>query len=419
MSSAPPPQENCVKNSSPRPSVTICLSGGGFRAALFHLGALRRLNELGVLSQVTLFSSVSGGSILAAHLATSVREWPSSGEVISKWSHVEQEFLKIVKTNVRTGPIFRRLLLPWNWFRSSTQVKALENKYFDKLTRLRISDLPIRPEFEFCSTDMINGVLWKFGREKTGSKGAGYFETPAEWNLAKAVAASSCFPPIFAPMPLFLKDAKLIRPGCNDSWKTMCVCDGGLYDNLGLDLALGIDEEDDEQEDDQSCLLSEKRLTASDAVFVSDGGAPFHPFVPRGAFGRGKAYLAILGRQAVAVRKHWFLEQREDEKFKGAYWGIGSAVHNYPQHDEIGYSKKIAKHSIAKIRTDLDVFSDAEIAVLCNHGYLLADVAIKSHADWAIKDAKKEIPYPEWMDEEKVWHALRRSRRSTLLGHFR
>src|SRR5690242_8688552 len=52
------------------PGVAICLSGGGFRATLFHLGALIRLNELGVLSNVKVFSSVSGGSILNGVLAT-------------------------------------------------------------------------------------------------------------------------------------------------------------------------------------------------------------------------------------------------------------------------------------------------------------------------------------------------------------
>jgi NTE family protein len=50
---------------SQRRGIGLCLSGGGFRATLFHLGALRRLNELGLLSHpdfLTL-SSVSGGSI--------------------------------------------------------------------------------------------------------------------------------------------------------------------------------------------------------------------------------------------------------------------------------------------------------------------------------------------------------------------
>jgi NTE family protein len=59
--------------------LALCLSGGGFRAALFHLGALRRLNELGILATVETIASVSGGSILAAHLATHMRPWPQPG----------------------------------------------------------------------------------------------------------------------------------------------------------------------------------------------------------------------------------------------------------------------------------------------------------------------------------------------------
>jgi NTE family protein len=48
----------------------LCLSGGGFRATLFHLGVVRRLNELGVLAKLSTITSVSGGSILNGVLAT-------------------------------------------------------------------------------------------------------------------------------------------------------------------------------------------------------------------------------------------------------------------------------------------------------------------------------------------------------------
>ena len=51
-------------------SVGLSLSGGGFRATLFHLGAIRRLNEFGILPKLTTVSSVSGGSILNGFLAT-------------------------------------------------------------------------------------------------------------------------------------------------------------------------------------------------------------------------------------------------------------------------------------------------------------------------------------------------------------
>src|SRR6266536_2373856 len=49
--------------------IGIALSGGGFRAMLFHAGALVRLNELGLLSRAARISSVSGGSIAAGYLA--------------------------------------------------------------------------------------------------------------------------------------------------------------------------------------------------------------------------------------------------------------------------------------------------------------------------------------------------------------
>src|SRR5271165_165135 len=58
------------------PKLAFCLSGGGYRAMLYHVGALRRLNEFGLLSVVDRFSSVSGGSITAAVLA---RDWETLG----------------------------------------------------------------------------------------------------------------------------------------------------------------------------------------------------------------------------------------------------------------------------------------------------------------------------------------------------
>src|SRR5260370_31632253 len=54
---------------APQPGIALCLSGGGYRAMLFHLGALKRLNELKYLKRIARISSVSSGSITAAALA--------------------------------------------------------------------------------------------------------------------------------------------------------------------------------------------------------------------------------------------------------------------------------------------------------------------------------------------------------------
>src|SRR5438046_469140 len=59
------------------PGIALALSGGGFRAMLFHAGALLRLNEFGLLSKVARISSVSGGSIASGYLAYG---WRNLGE---------------------------------------------------------------------------------------------------------------------------------------------------------------------------------------------------------------------------------------------------------------------------------------------------------------------------------------------------
>lgn len=49
--------------------IGVALSGGGYRAAAYHIGTLRALHLLGLLDKVDVLSSVSGGSITAAYYA--------------------------------------------------------------------------------------------------------------------------------------------------------------------------------------------------------------------------------------------------------------------------------------------------------------------------------------------------------------
>ncbi len=72
----------------------LWLSGDGQRAALFHLGALRRLNELGLLAGLGTIGAASGGSIAAAVLATRV-EWPLEGNC-SEWEEQVAEPLRAI-----------------------------------------------------------------------------------------------------------------------------------------------------------------------------------------------------------------------------------------------------------------------------------------------------------------------------------
>ena len=49
--------------------VALALSGGGFRATLNHLGVVRFLRDAQILPNITHITTVSGGSVLGAHLA--------------------------------------------------------------------------------------------------------------------------------------------------------------------------------------------------------------------------------------------------------------------------------------------------------------------------------------------------------------
>jgi NTE family protein len=225
---------NAVKDFAPaaqRVGVGLSLSGGGCRTALFHLGALRRLNELGILAKLRTISSVSGGSILSAHLASSLN-WPLQGPVVDWEERVAKPFRAFTSINIRNAPVLKRFLLPWNWWCSSVQVETLAAEYESKLTRLKLVELPGTPVFIYCATDLAFGVNWTFRKEQIGD----YIKpTPPDWPLAKAVAASSCFPPVFDPLRVPFevgqyKGGKAQSPSANAARAGICLSDGGVYD---------------------------------------------------------------------------------------------------------------------------------------------------------------------------------------------
>ena len=78
--------------------IGLALSGGGFRATLYHLGLTRFLRDAGILSQVTQITSVSGGSIFAAHLMLNWDRFNGSPNVFDA---AASELLSVVRLDVR------------------------------------------------------------------------------------------------------------------------------------------------------------------------------------------------------------------------------------------------------------------------------------------------------------------------------
>lgn len=403
--SGPSTTPNALANFAPKPKsmrqgVGLALSGGGYRAALFHLGAIRRLSELGILQQVTTVSSVSGGSILSAHLATRLT-WPLTAPISDWETRIAQPFRTFTQTNIRNAPVFKRYLLPWNWFRPKVQVDTLASEYEKRLTQLKLAQLPLKPNFVYNSTDLAFGVNWMFEQNHIGDYQAGWINpTPSDWPLSRSVAASSCFPPVFDPLPLNFKASHYsggkAPPSADKVRESICLSDGGVYDNLGL----------------EPIWKDHKTL------IVSDGGALFDFDADKNLIGHIKRYIAIPENQALAVRKRWLISNFISGEMEGTYWGVGSQTSNYGAAAPAGYSQQMVT-KIAAIRTDLDKFSEAEISILENHGYLLAEAAAHQHlTQMIVTKAPLNVPHPKWMNEKIALPAIEDSWKREILGHF-
>jgi NTE family protein len=286
-----------------------------------------------------------------------------------------------------------RRLLPWNWFTSSTGVESLARAYEQRLTGLRLAELPQRPAFILNATDMAFGVNWEFRRSRVGDYQAGYMVPAPSFPLARAVAASSCFPPVFNPLPFRqadqLRNGNAVGSGRDAAIEDLRLTDGGNYDNLGLEP-----------------VWKRARI-----VLVSDGGSTFDAEHDRNLIWRLSRYSDLLANQVDAVRKRWLIANFVTGQFDGTYWGIGSPASHYAPNAPQGYSEQLVDDVISEVRTDMDAFSEAEQYVLENHGYIMAEAAIRRHQPSLVASNTLPfaVPHPEWIDEARVAEVLRAS----------
>ncbi|MGD0694474.1 MAG: patatin-like phospholipase family protein [Terriglobia bacterium] len=381
-----------------RNGMGLSLSGGGFRATLFHLGAIRRLSELGILKQFRTISSVSGGSILNGFLASRLAS-PLAKGISDFEREVSAPMRAFCSLDIRRWPALERLIP------GLSNSEQLAHQYEEHLTQGKLlCQIPGEPVHIFCSTDLAYGVNWMFKQKQCGDYQAGFEDTPPGWKVSSAIAASSCFPPVFKPMAFHLDPAQLrggkAAPGAvrDAVIRGMTFSDGGVYDNLGL----------------------EPIWKDHEFALASDGGALFPSGGDTGFAWEVGRFISIPEDQALALRKRWLISSFIAKAMKGTYWGIGGTVTEYDRQLPPGYSADLVKNFIAPIRTDLDSFSEAEAAVLENHGYWLADAALRTHLPELLPTPLPAfaLPHPDWdnRDENKIKRALKDSSHRTVLG---
>jgi NTE family protein len=338
----------------------LCLSGGGYRAMLFHVGVLWRLNEMGWLPRLTRISSVSGGSITAGVLALAWRnlEFDAAGVGTNFRSLVVDPLTKMAATSIDVSSVVVGALLP-GVSASDRVTKQYKKILFGDAT---LQDLPDTPRFVFCATNVQSASLIRFTKKRLADWQVGYVDAP-NIELARAVTASSAFPPVLSPCEVKLPDGAM-KPFpdaelCRRPFTTdLVLSDGGVYDNMGIEPIW------------KNC----------GTVLVSDAGQKISPDEePAEDWGRHiLRVLDLVDNQVRSLRKRQVVGSFVAGLRKGAYWGARTDISDYQLSDALPCPYD-ATLRIAATPTRLTSMNEATQQRLINWGYAVCDAGMRKH----------------------------------------
>ena len=338
--------------------IALALSGWGLRAALFHCGALWRLNELGYLAKLNRISSVSGGSMTAGVLAVHWARLQFANQVaINFLDEVVTPLRAFCARSVDAPAIGEGALLPWKSVSEAVEEEYRQHLYGD----WTLHNLPDSPRFVFNATNFGTGVDFRFSKPYAGDYRIGLIPNPS-FRVSLAVTASSAFPPVLSPVIIKPDPVAFQRTEGADLYgqieyrERLVLTDGGVYDNLGLETVWN-------------------RL---ETVLVSDAGAPFELNPDPGTAWHSQALRAmdVATCQARGLRKRALIDDFQRQTRKGAYWGIMTEIAGYRLTDALPVPTSVTRE-LASMRTRLNPFSEAEQARLINGGYALCDAAMR------------------------------------------
>lgn len=224
--------------------IGLALSGGGYRAAAYHIGALRALHKLGVLDKVDVISSVSGGSIIAASYALHDGSYESFEKMFSEKIRKGVLHLALFNLTLVLGlgglatwfggglGLLASLVVLWFVWYKVLPVSSLIAKQYDCLffRGKKLKDFKPCPVVTINATDYPTVSQFTFSGEKMYDfyygKSAFYHE---HFPVSKAVMASSCVPFAFCPIRI----PSTFMTSAMNGKKPPMLLDGGLYDNQG------------------------------------------------------------------------------------------------------------------------------------------------------------------------------------------
>jgi len=400
--------------------VGLALSGGGFRAALFHIGVLAKLAELDMLRHVEVISCVSGGSILGTCYTIGLKQLLESkpDQDIDRCDYIQLvndlvvKFPQGVQKNLRLRlftnvfKVIKRIVSGWslNYTNTHRMGELYEEHLFsafisqDVSSPMTMQTLCINPlsrenqrpssynwqrlnkvpTLIVNATSLNTGHNWQFTPTWMGEPPKGvdadicvnerlrrmyYEDAPKEYQpfaLGKAVAASSCVPGIFPPLPL-----KRLYPE-----RTVKLVDGGVYDNQGV---AGLMEQGCSifLVSDASGQMQTSRKPSDNIVTILTRSNDI-----QATRLRVTQYREIAAKTSATQKNGLcFLHLMQGLDEPPVDWvdcqDPSQHAAEYPATTYGVYLK--AQKALARMRTDLDSFSNIECSALMTSGYYLAD----------------------------------------------
>jgi predicted acylesterase/phospholipase RssA len=359
------------------PKIGLALSGGGFRAAIFHLGVIRRLEELGIMKDVAVVSTVSGGSIVGAYylceMEDRLRSVPPARQHdpvlrVELFEQITEKFLAGVDHNLRTRAlIFTPFYHPWLFvktlflraFRASARSELIQAEYDswfyngdtldhlpsvtpDKVTDETRGSVLYGPKLVINTTSLLSGERVSFSREPVSGINELSKVNGNVLRLSHVVGASSGVPVLFPPTAI---GGELL-------------VDGGVSDNQGL-----------------GPLLDQDSKDACDLLLVSDASGQLEALDAMST-GEVSVYSRTNGVLMHQVRRKLIeLLQCSEKPFAFVHLFLNlKDRQGAPPHLSSAFIP-----AVARLRTDLDQFSYIEREALMYHGYTLIDAQLRLH----------------------------------------
>ena len=372
--------------------IALALSGGGFRATVFHLGVLSRLAVENQLENVNYLSTVSGGSLCTGLVfALNGFQWPSSAEYTGKVLPAVREIMTTVDLK---GELIKRSLLHFLEIADTRadDLSILMQEHWG--INIRLNQLPETPRWMINATCYESGRNWRFERFRMGDYAFGYtYDT--DLPLSDAMAASAGYPGLIGALALetsqrswfrYLDEAQEISmlgaeagkkkktKSIQPAYSPIHLWDGGLYDNQGLE---GLHD------------FHKGWKSDIDFLVVSDAAGRAKPQAYKaGVKALERIITGILMDQVRSLRSRAILERIIEHGDKGVFLQTGNTCEqvlragNKAAEIPVRLASALSAaeaQQVAEMDTDIGKLSEATFERTFRHGYEVANCTLYAY----------------------------------------